>query len=292
MSKPLAALILIGLLPFTAPAAPADTAPRVHGLWVWKGPALLAQKHAAETLRDFCLAQGINEVYFSLMSHGALGDPVALGALVDLLHDSHVRVEALLSSTDADQPGKHRDTLLGQVRMVLAFNAAHPRQRIDGIHLDIEPQQRPENKGAGNLRFLPGLTDSWRAVRALAEPAGLTVNADIQNKLLKGSLEERRTLLTSVARVTLMLYELSTPGEGTLEQQSAKLHAASRSYLEMAYAGLDAPGLASMTIALRTPDYGVRLPQMLAALDADNGADPRYAGWARHSYNDTLASAH
>jgi hypothetical protein len=30
---------------------------------------------------------------------------------------------------------------------------------------------------------------------------------------------------------------------------------------------------------------------MLAALDQSNGTDPHYLGWARHSYNDTLAGA-
>jgi hypothetical protein len=43
-----------------------------------------------------------------------------------------------------------------------------------------------------------------------------------------------------------------------------------------------------MAIALRTPDYGALLSQMLRLLDQDNGTDPHYLGWARHSYNDTL----
>jgi hypothetical protein len=43
-------------------------------------------------------------------------------------------------------------------------------------------------------------------------------------------------------------------------------------------------------IALRTPDYQDRLPTMLEALDESNHSNPHYAGWARHSYNDTLAS--
>ena len=71
-----------------------------------------------------------------------------------------------------------------RVRAVVEFNRGHT-ERFDGIHLDIEPQQRPENKGPGNLVFLPGLVEAYREVRALAEPAQLTVNADIQNKLLK-----------------------------------------------------------------------------------------------------------
>ncbi len=43
-----------------------------------------------------------------------------------------------------------------------------------------------------------------------------------------------------------------------------------------------------MVIALRTPDFGGLLPQMLKKLDDANRAKPHYLGWARHSYNDYL----
>jgi hypothetical protein len=117
----------------------------------------------------------------------------------------------------------------------------------------------------------------------------MTVNADIQNKLLKGDAGQRRMLLSAVQRVTLMMYELSTPGDGeSAEQQAAKVEANSRKYLAMAYDGLSDRNLAKMAIALRTPDYGDLLPQMLRALDDANRANPRYLGWARHSYNDVV----
>lgn len=259
----------------------------VHGLWVWKGPAILAAPQGAERLRDFCRANSINEVYVSVLSQGEFEDAAALAAAVDLLHRSNVHVEALLSSTDADKMGRHRDKLLDHVRAIINFNQQHRGSRIDGIHLDIEPQQRSENKGAGNLRFLPGLAAAYRAVRALAEPAGLTVDADIQNKLLKGSADERRMLLQSLPRLTLMLYELSdAKGEASFEQKAATLRAASRSFLDMAYDGLHDSGLAQMIIGLRTPDYGERLPDMLQSLDEANRDNTHYLGWARHSYND------
>jgi hypothetical protein len=198
-------------------------------------------------------------------------------------------VEALLSSTDADEPGKHRDTLMEHAHMVVEFNRRHPQDRFDGIHLDVEPQQRPENKGAGNLQFLPGLADAFRGVYAIAEPAGMTLNADIQNKLLKGSRDERKMLLSAVPRVTLMMYELSSPTDGeSVEQKTDKVEQSSQKYLNMAYDDLDEPNLAKMAIALRTPDYADLLPQMLKRLDDANRANPHYLGWARHSYNDTL----
>lgn len=126
-------------------------------------------------------------------------------------------------------------------------------------------------------------------MRALAEPAGLTINADIQNKVLKGSADERRLLLQSLPRLTLMLYELNgaEPG-GSAGQQAATLREASRRFLDLAYGGLHDPGLAKLAIGLRTPDYGELLPGMLGMLDASNGNDPHYLGWARHSYNDVM----
>jgi len=265
----------------------------VHGLWVWKSQAVLAAPRGAEALRDFCRSQGINEVYVSYSANTSPTDETALAHLIGLLHGARIRAEALLSSADADESGKHREKLLDKVRHVERFNQTHPGDRFDGIHLDVEPQQRPENKGPGNLQFLPGLVDAFRAVRALAEPAGMTVNADIQNKLLKGDPGQRRMLLSAVPRVTLMMYELSSPGDGkTADQKAEVVEKSSKKFLDMAYDGLNEPNLAKMSIALRTPDYGDLLPQMLKKLDESNSANPHYLGWARHSYNDTLQAAH
>jgi hypothetical protein len=277
---------------FLSAFAGATSSP-VHGLWVWKSPTVLDAPGGAEALLDFCRREGITEVYVSVSASSEASEESQLAHLITLLHRSSIRVEALLSSVTADEPGKHRETLLDHVRKIVQFNKAHLMDRFDGIHLDVEPQQRPENKGAGNLRFLPGLADAFRAVRAVAEPAGMTVNADIQNKLLKGDLSERKMLLSAVSRVTLMMYELSSPGDGeSVEQKAQKVEKASHKFLAMAYDGLDDHNLAKMVIALRTPDYSELLPQMLKNLDEANRANPHYLGWARHSYNDYLKAAH
>jgi hypothetical protein len=228
-------------------------------------------------------------VYVSVSEHSEAAEERQLVHLIGLLHRDNIRVEALLSSTEADEPGKHRDTLLRHVQGIIQFNQRHSGERFDGIHLDIEPQQRPENKGSGNLRFLSGLADAYRAVCSVAEPARLTVNADIQNKLLKGDLAQRKMLLSSLPRVTLMMYELSSPTDGeSVEQKAEKAQQTSQKFLDMAYEGLTASSVAKMVIALRTPDYGDLLPQMLVRLDEANRSNPHYLGWARHSYNDTV----
>jgi hypothetical protein len=265
-------------------AAAAENVP-AHGLWVWKAPSVASAPRGAEELRDFCQSEGIDEVYVSVSDHGDMSGVEHLSHLIELLHQSDIRVEALLSSDNADEAGKHRDKLLDHVRDIVHYNQGHPRSHFDGVHLDIEPQQRPENKGPGNLRFLPGLVQAYRAVRALAEPAGLKVNADIQNKLLKGSLAERRMLLSSMPRLTLMLYELSSPGDAdSIEAKAEKLQSVSRQFLDMAYEDLHDPNLATMMIGLRTPDYGPLLPKMLTTLDESNRTDAHYQGWAWHAY--------
>ena len=274
-------------LPLTARAQSSGAS--IHGLWLWKSPTVLEFPQAAESLRAFCQSEKINEVYISISERSEPAEESQLTRTISILHRANIRVEALLSSSEADEPGKHRQTLLRHVQEVLDFNRKHPNAKFDGIHLDIEPQQRPENKGPGNLRFLPGLTDAFREVRAVTEPAGLTLNADIQNKLLKADAAQRKMLLSAVPRVTLMMYELSSPNDGeTPEQKSQKAVEASQKFLTMAYEGLNDRNLAKMAIALRTPDYGDLLPQMLKALDEANRENPHYLGWARHSYNDHL----
>jgi hypothetical protein len=283
--------VLLGAVSLSSLAAAAPSL--VHGLWIWKSPTVLGARRGAEAVWDFCKSEDINEVYVAISEHSEASEESQLAHLITVLHGSNIRVEALLSSVDADEPGEPRERLLRHAREIVQFNQQHPTDRFDGIHLDVEPQQRPENKGAGNLRFLPGLTDAFRAVRGVAEAAGMTVNADIQKKVLKGDLSERRMLLSAVPRVTLMMYELSSPEDAEgVEQKAEEVEKDSQKFLTLAYDGLGDRELARMAIALRTADYGELLPQMLKKLDEANRANPHYLGWARHAYNDELKAAH
>jgi len=269
------------------PLAQAADGP-VHGLWVWKGPTVTEEPGRAVALRDFCSSHGINEVYISVTAEGTPQLRMEFAQLVVLLHRANVRVEALLSSQNADEPGAHRAKLLERVQAVLQFNQQHDREdRFDGIHLDIEPQQRAENKGDDNFRFLADLVDTYRAVRALAERSGLTVNADIPRKLLQASVDQRRMVLSSLPRLTLMLYGLSRSNDGdSIAHKSDKLRDNSGRLFAAAYDGLQETHLARLVIGLRTPDYGPLMPAMLAMLDQAYRSDERYQGWAWHSYGD------
>ena len=212
------AIVLLAAV--SAPARAAVAPPFVHGMWIWNSASVLDTPGGAEALRDFCKSEDINEVYLSVPERLPGGQATDLSRLIGLLHRANIRVEALLSSVDADESGAPRDKLVRRAQNVVHFNEEHAATPFEGIHLDIEPQQRPENKGAGNLQFLPGLVDAWRSVRALAESARMTVNADISNKLLKGDSDQRHRLLSAVPRVTLMMYELQLPrGRGKLRTE-------------------------------------------------------------------------
>jgi hypothetical protein len=282
-SHAISALLVLGLL-IHAQAADAP----IHGLWVWKTSTILVTPGSAEALRDFAKAHEINEVYVSVSSRDPLTAGSATVELLKMLHQSAIRVEALLDSIDADKAGAPREALLAKARAIVAFNATQTAAtRFDGIHLDVEPQQRAENKGPGNLQFLPGLIDAFRDVHVIAGPVHLTVNADVANKVLKADAAQRRAMLTSVDRVTLMLYELSSPNDGkSPESKVEKLQHAAERYLDMTYDGLNDGHLAPMVIGLRTADYTDRMPAMLATLQAQQSKNAHYTGWAWHCYND------
>ena len=81
----------------------------VHGLWVWKSPDVLRAPQGAQRLRDFCMVQGINEIYVAYSAASASSEENDFILLIGMMHRANIRVEALLSSTDADEPGKHRE---------------------------------------------------------------------------------------------------------------------------------------------------------------------------------------
>jgi hypothetical protein len=265
----------------------------VHGVWVWRTPILLDLPARGEALRDFCRSNRINEVYLSFTSqNSAAPEQQEIEKLIGLLHKSHIRVEALLSSNDADDPGKHRDKLMAHVNEVLSFNREHSHQRFDGFHLDIEPQQRQENKGPGNLGFLPDLFATYHAVLVLAEQNQMTVNADIPIKFLKADVGQRQALMSSLPRLTLMLYELSSPGDGqSTAAQADKLRQAGTKFMDAAYQGLSGTNLAKLAMGLRTADYQQQLPDMLKVVQSTFAANPHFLGWAWHSYNDVTEAA-
>lgn len=262
----------------------------VHGLWAYNGNSIAASSTGAETLRNFAVAQHINAVYISALPNGNPQLSGEISNLISVLHQSQIHVEALIGNSTADEPGAPRNSLLAIVQNIIQFNQKNPTTQFDGIHLDIEPQQRPENSGANALQFLPNLIETYHEANALAVSANLVVDADIPIEVLRASADQRQLLFTVLPRLTLMLYGISNQANGqTVEQQVTALQQASQKYLSMAYRGLGGDNLATLAIGLDTTDYGYNLiPIMLSAVDQSNASNAHYPGWSRYSYGDYL----
>jgi len=262
-----------------------------HGLWAYNGNTIAATSSGAETLRDFAISQHINVVYISALpisSNPTLNGQIS--NLISVLHQSKISVEALIGSHTADEPGAPRNAFLVTVQNVVQFDQQFPATQFDGIHLDIEPQQRTENSGANALQFLPNLIETFREANALALPANLVVDADIPIEVLRASADQRQALFTVLPRLTLMLYGITSQSSGLpVQQQVTAIQGASQKYLNMAYDGLSGNNLATLAIGLDTADYGYDLvPTVLSSVDQSNAANTHYSGWSRYSYADFL----
>ena len=81
----------VGLRMLVAAALAATIAPgvraQVHGVWVWKGPEILQDARGQAALRDFCVAQGVNEAYVAVSSHGEM---MPASSLVQQIGRAHV----------------------------------------------------------------------------------------------------------------------------------------------------------------------------------------------------------
>lgn len=254
---------------------PAPTATRARGLWVWRTSEVLADPAEPQALLDLCRARGLNEVYLSIPGSGPGGGPgggppllqdARLPRLLQALAAAGIRAEALLGQARWYQPAE-RGALLALIEAVGAWNRAGPG-RFTGVHLDIEPHQLLENKGPGNLGFLPDLIATFAAARAAAAAHGLPLSADVPRKLLKASPADWAALTAACPRLLWMLYEL--PGHAD-------------AILRLARRALQRGG-AQVVVAVRVPDHGALLPEVLAAVEAGLSPEPGYGGWAIHDY--------
>src|ERR1700728_3931325 len=92
---------LVLALSTSSPASPAN---RVHGLWVWKGSAILRDERDDQKLIAFCRAHAITEVYLAISSHHVMMTDRRIIEVINRLHGGNIRIETLLSSEDADEP--------------------------------------------------------------------------------------------------------------------------------------------------------------------------------------------
>jgi len=237
--------------------------PIAHGVWVWHTADLLRDPSAANTLRAFCAATGVTEIYLSV-PQAALAD-ARLPGLVSMLRRGGLRVEALMG-----EPGWYRAAmrarLLDRIAQIGRFNGAHPEARFAAIHLDIEPHQLPQNKGAENLGYLPELTETLAAARLAATRAALDIAADLPRKLLRAPLGDGVALARACPRLVFMLYDLP-PGVDP--------------------AALVKPALAwkgDILVGIRHADHGDGTRTVAERIEQSLARTPGFAGWAVHDY--------
>ncbi len=261
--------------PVVPPAISSATIP-VHGLWTWRTATLLDDP---SPLLDACRSAGANEVYLAV-TDDLLRDP-RLEHIVARLRERGLRVEALMGDPGWYRPAKW-PAMLALIDDVIAYDA-HAAARFDAIHLDVEPHILPENRSLDVGSYLPSYIEGIRRARARADGAGLALSADVPRKFFHAPVEERDELVRAVPRLFLMLYELRGR-EGPLDDARAEVARASADSVRAAYAGIDPAAQGELVVGLSVDDYGVRLAPMLSALDAANGTNARYAGWAIHDF--------
>lgn len=251
----------------TASATPDAPATSARGMWVWRTGARLADPAFEAALLETCRRARLNEVYLSVGS-GALDD-ARLPALVTALHGAGVRVEALMGDAAWYQPDK-RTVMLASVGKVGAYNEAHPAARFAGVHLDIEPHQLAENRRSHD--FLPALAEALKAASNEARKQNLSTSADLPRFALD---EQGPQFARAVGRPFVMLYELR-------DKSAERLTAVSSALVATTYAGVGPEVRGRLVVGLSVGDYPSDLDARLAGLDAAQGKDPRYGGWAIH----------
>lgn len=159
MKKLLAALFL--LLPAAAGAAE-------RAVWVWEKDSyeMLESRAAAKDAVAFLKSKGVTTLYLYADAYGGrnlIADkPRLYRRLIGRLHGEGMKACALLGSSYLNTEeyalrARHPDAL-AMLKRVLDYNAAaKPRDRFDGVNLDIEPHMLDQWKDSKNellLEFL------------------------------------------------------------------------------------------------------------------------------------------
>ncbi len=113
-----------------------------NGIWIWNTTELLASGKG-NTILQTCNKHKIDRVFFSFSSDIMQKLDSGSNDLIDLiasLHRHNIQISALFAENSWLMPSK-RQEIGKRIEQILRYNAAAPEEeRIDGLHLDIEPQ--------------------------------------------------------------------------------------------------------------------------------------------------------
>ncbi|MGG6310297.1 hypothetical protein [Paenibacillus macerans] len=111
-------------------------------LWVWDFYEAASDSNKITQLLQFLNEQDVNLLFIG--TRKTLPDqPTTYEELIRRAHEDGIRVFALAGRANWALEGHHREALT-ELREVLAFNAARPASKFDGIQYDIEPHTLPE----------------------------------------------------------------------------------------------------------------------------------------------------
>lgn len=115
-------------------------------LWVWSQGDWFRAIESVPLFKRNCARRNVKQVFLSISQASLMEEAFRrwLPYLVKELHAAGIQVSALISEHSWIDPDK-RPVLLQHVRNILDWqNAFSNRERLDGIHLDLEPQALPQ----------------------------------------------------------------------------------------------------------------------------------------------------
>jgi hypothetical protein len=245
-------------------ARPSPPRERARGMWIWRTKQILESDAAVDALVGFVEREHLTEVYIS-MPQGTTRS-ARLPALLVRLHKAGVRAEALIGEATWYRP-EGRAQMLSRIEEIASVSAS---ARFDGIHLDIEPHQLRENKGTDPHRYLAQLIDTFRAARAAADGAHLSLAVDLPRKMLRISREEGQTLMSAASRIVFMAYEVNAKSIGEL--------------IRPALGWAQGDGAGEVLVGVRPKDQPDGTSAALEQIEQSLAKAPSYGGWAVHDY--------
>lgn len=147
-----------------------------RAVWVWEAETydMLEHRSAARAAVRFCGEKGLDALYLYADSYKGrnllLDKPKLYRKLIRRLHKKGIKAYALLGSwhlhTEEYVLPERREEALAMYRRVLEYNAkTEPRDRFDGVNLDIEPHLLGAWK-TDRERLLLAFLDLGRALMA------------------------------------------------------------------------------------------------------------------------------
>lgn len=183
-------------------------------VWVWSKGDLPGAIESVTLFKRNCLRRNVRQVFLSISKQSLTEEPFRrwLPYVVKELHAAGIRVSALISEYTWIDPDK-RPVLIQHVRDILEWqNSFANRERLDGIHLDLEPQALPEWK-EDPKRLLAFLADTVTDVQKVIQsyPPAPRLECDIIPAYAEIDPAALQNMIRHADSIHIMAYEILNP---------------------------------------------------------------------------------